>query len=169
MRVRHAVRPQWALFCLFPAHLHKGVKFHKTLILLSIPNHASSIRAQASLENSLPTLSPPCSYLLRYFAMDPRLDTDGWLALNRPAFLHLSRQGLPPCKICRALPGATKGEILVGGAEKPSHGECPPTSPLPHEVFSWRFAPTAGCAPPIPDSDRPILVRCFFLRRANAW
>ncbi len=50
------------------------------------------------LQDSLSTLSPSCSQPFGYSAMDPRLDTGGWLTL--------SRQGLPPCKIRRAYPGA---------------------------------------------------------------
>jgi len=39
-------------------------------------------------------------------AMDPRLDTGGWLTLTKTHYCISSRQGLAPCKICRALPGA---------------------------------------------------------------
>jgi hypothetical protein len=61
------------------------------------------------LQNSLPTLSPSCSLLndLSSSAMDPRLDTGGWLTLTEDHYWSSSRQGLSPCKIRRAFLGAT--------------------------------------------------------------
>ena len=38
--------------------------------------------------------------------MDPRLDTGGWLALTETPYGLSSRQGLSPCKIRQAFPGA---------------------------------------------------------------
>jgi len=44
-------------------------------------------------------------------AMGPRLDTGGWLTLTKTHYCTSSRQGLPPCKICRALPGAITSKL----------------------------------------------------------
>ena len=41
--------------------------------------------------------------------MDPRLDTGGWLALTETPYGLSSRQGLSPCKIRQAFPGAIRG------------------------------------------------------------
>ena len=55
-------------------------------------------RPPDGLWDVLSTVSPPCSPPFGGSAADPRLDTGGWLAL--------ARQGLAPCKKCRALFGA---------------------------------------------------------------
>ena len=46
--------------------------------------------------------------------MDPRLDTGGWLALTEASYDTSSRQGLSPCKIRQAFPGAITGEVQYG-------------------------------------------------------
>jgi hypothetical protein len=66
-----------------------------------------------SLQDSLSTLSPSCSQSLDCSAMDPRLDTGGWLTL--------SRQGLSPRKIRRASPGAITP--MLSGSKKQSDEE----------------------------------------------
>jgi hypothetical protein len=58
------------------------------------------------LQDSLPTLSPSCSQPLGYSAMDPRLDTSGWLTLRKTPLDISPRRGLAPRKIRRAFPGA---------------------------------------------------------------
>jgi len=52
-------------------------------------------------------------------AMDPRLDTGGWLTLTESHYCLSSRQGLAPCKMRRALLGAiTPGMSALGKAKK---------------------------------------------------
>ncbi len=57
--------------------------------------------------------------------MGPRLDTGGWLALTETPYGLSSRQGLSPCKIRRAFPGAItvsfeelwKGDLFVAPSD----------------------------------------------------
>ena len=47
--------------------------------------------------------------------MDPRLDTGGWLTLTETPYGLSSRQGLSPCKIRQAFPGAITAKLSRNG------------------------------------------------------
>ena len=59
-------------------------------------------------------------------AMDPRLDTGGWLTLLDTPFGGISRQGLAPCKIRRAFLGAITSKHLYVSRRESSgcYGAC---------------------------------------------
>jgi hypothetical protein len=54
--------------------------------------------------------------------MDPRLDTGGWLTLTKMHCCTFSRQGLSPCKIHRAYPGAITIQMGIINLPDPSGG-----------------------------------------------
>jgi hypothetical protein len=89
------------------------------------------------LQDSLPTLSPSCSLLKisSNSAMDPRLDTGGWLTLTESHYCLSSRQGLSPCKIRRACLGAITQSCGAARSSPSSPATCSPKVYQGHGLF----------------------------------